>query len=234
MVGTTRPRSYSTPAKRARSLQSQRNKSTSFSLYKPVRTNAGNQPFAQQRRCTVRYAALKRFTAAAGGTAYHVFSTNGLYDPDITGVGTQPLYFDQLMTIYNHYTVIASRARVTFGPGNTNQETQICGVHLDDDANPGTVTGVDMAMRPGAIVRLFNPDANAPVIKHSWNAKRTFAGNPLSKSELSGDVSNNPTEQSYYIIWVYNTATATTQDVELMIQIEYDVVFHELKTVAFS
>ena len=35
-------------------------------------------------------------------------------DPNHTGVGHQPLYFDQLMTIYNHYIVIGAKITVKF------------------------------------------------------------------------------------------------------------------------
>ena len=34
--------------------------------------------------------------------------------PNHTGVGHQPLYFDQLMTIYNHYIVIGAKITVKF------------------------------------------------------------------------------------------------------------------------
>lgn len=194
----------------------------------------GNQPFPKQQRCTLRYVALKTVTAAAASTGYVVFSTNGLYDPDISGTGTQPLYFDQLTNLYDHYTVLNSRIRVSFAPGNTNQEAQICGVHIDDDNNVGVVDGGLFAQRPGAIARMMNPEANAPVIMKKWSARDTHSGNPLSKAELAGNVSANPTEQSYYVIWAHNTSIASAQNVDFFIQVEYDVMWHELKTVTAS
>lgn len=237
MVASRTISSPGRPLKRARSQpakSSAKSSKAGFPMYKVVRSNAGNQPFAPQRRCTLRYTELLTFTAAAGATGYHVFSANGLYDPSVSGVGTQPLYFDQLMAIYDHYTVLNARIRVSFSPGNTNQETQLCGIHVDDDAGPGTVSGALFAQRPGCIARLMSPEANMPVILHSWNAAKTHGGNPMSKRELSGDASANPSEGSFFIVWAQNTAVATTQALDVFVQIEYDTVFHELKTIAAS
>jgi len=56
-------------------------------------------------------------TSTSGVPATYVFSTNGLYDPNITGTGHQPAGFDQIMLYYNHYYVnratIAATARCT-------------------------------------------------------------------------------------------------------------------------
>ena len=54
----------------------------------------------------LKYATSYRITAAQ---FHKVFSGNGLYDPDVSGVGHQPLGFDQWMTLYNRYRVYASR-----------------------------------------------------------------------------------------------------------------------------
>jgi hypothetical protein len=36
--------------------------------------------------------------AAAGAGVQYVFGLNNLYDPDVTGAGHQPMYYDQLFT----------------------------------------------------------------------------------------------------------------------------------------
>ena len=41
---------------------------------------------------------------------------NSLFDPDFTGTGHQPYYFDQFATIYQRYTVIGSKLTATFTP----------------------------------------------------------------------------------------------------------------------
>ena len=36
-----------------------------------------------------------------------------MFHPDKSSVGHQPMYFDQLQAIYDHFTVINSRIKVT-------------------------------------------------------------------------------------------------------------------------
>lgn len=43
---------------------------------------------------------------------WHDFAANGMYDPDITGVGHQPMGFDQLAAIYQRYRVNACKITV--------------------------------------------------------------------------------------------------------------------------
>lgn len=44
---------------------------------------------------------------------YNVFRLNSVYDPDYTGVGGQPMGFDQLAGLYNKFTVYGCKARIT-------------------------------------------------------------------------------------------------------------------------
>lgn len=37
---------------------------------------------------------------------------NSLYDPDFTGTGGQPFYFDQLSAVYNRYRVLRAEFSV--------------------------------------------------------------------------------------------------------------------------
>lgn len=67
-------------------------------------------------------------TATNGiGILYHQFNANSLYDPDFTFTGHQPRGFDQLMTLYQSYTVtgvkIIVEGRLTSANLDTNPIT---------------------------------------------------------------------------------------------------------------
>ena len=72
---------------------------------------------------------------------WYSYGVNCLYDPVLAVGGTQPMYFDQLSDIYNHYTVVASRIKVTIIPNRTEAFTG--GIVIDDDGTP-SVTHLDM------------------------------------------------------------------------------------------
>lgn len=56
-------------------------------------------------RRTLIYADSIGLDAGASQSAVHVFRMNSLFDPDYTGVGHQPRYFDQLAAMFNRYRV---------------------------------------------------------------------------------------------------------------------------------
>lgn len=60
----------------------------------------------------LKYSTDIQLNATAASIDVHVFSANGLYDPDVTSTGNQPRLFDQYMALYNHYTVVAAAISV--------------------------------------------------------------------------------------------------------------------------
>lgn len=53
------------------------------------------------------------FTQAAGVLGYNIYSLNSLFDPNITGTGAQPYFFDQWSTLYTNYIVHGAKVVVT-------------------------------------------------------------------------------------------------------------------------
>ena len=63
------------------------------------------------------------------GTALQSFRTASLFDPDRTGVGHQPLFFDEMAAIYNQYRVLGAKCRVRF-VNMANEPVIVFGAHL--------------------------------------------------------------------------------------------------------
>lgn len=64
-------------------------------------------PVPDEMWVTLRYSEALDATASVGLYSY-VFAANDVYDPNITGAGSQPLAYDQWTSIYNRWTVLAS------------------------------------------------------------------------------------------------------------------------------
>lgn len=57
--------------------------------------------------------------AAAGAGASYTFRLNDLFDPNFTGVGAQPLGYDQYNALFARYRVLSTRYSVCFGQRGT-------------------------------------------------------------------------------------------------------------------
>jgi hypothetical protein len=57
---------------------------------------------------------------ATGSWASYTFSLNNLVDPDITGVGSQPTTFDQWMTLYMRFRVLAVHVDLDVADGTSS------------------------------------------------------------------------------------------------------------------
>lgn len=74
--------------------------------------------------CKLRYCDEITLNAGIAGVAVgNQYKANSLFDPNITGVGHQPMGFDQLSLVYKKFTVLASTIKCTWTNGD-NASTQ--------------------------------------------------------------------------------------------------------------
>lgn len=60
------------------------------------------------------YITVDSGSSTAGTGVTQTYSLNSLHDPDVTGIGKQPMQWDQLNTIYNGYLVHAAKIKIEF------------------------------------------------------------------------------------------------------------------------
>jgi len=200
-------------------------------IYTAVKGKFGAQAFPKQLNNTVRYVDWLA-VPLTGGLGYWQMSCNGLYDPNITGTGSQPAYFDQLKAIYNHYTVLRSKAKFTcISPVNT---TTLITLYIDDDASINT-SPYKSSMLETAHSLMANTTVSGPIVLYNtWDAVKYFGPNPQANDNLQGTSSSNPTEQSYYTLVLGDVAATTGQNVSVLVEIEYYVVWDELVNIPDS
>lgn len=121
---TTRRRTYRRPYRRYKQRS-----------YRPVRlsTSVG---FPRKMLVKLRYNDVQQLTIdTSGGALTRVVNyqyQTSLYDPDLTSLGHQPMYYDQLMqpaSIYGKYRVYGIRYEFWFMNTNTNQLMPVCIYH---------------------------------------------------------------------------------------------------------
>lgn len=166
----------------------------------------------------------------------YVYSANGLYDPDISGTGTQPMGFDQMMVFYEHYTVFSARIRVTF----RNFSTAISPiVYIAARGDTVVFTSPEQIMETGNSVSTQLLPANITgSLKELTMTVRcaAFLGfDDLMDSNVArGDIASNPAEGVFFHVGCFNNEASATGVVQFQVRIEYDAVFSEARVITPS
>lgn len=229
-----RARSFSTSrvAKKRRTVSMARRRRR---LWKSTRGTSLGRSLGFPRMLKFKHKYTENFTLTSSTTTAHYhFCANGMYDPNITGTGHQPMYFDQLSEIYNHYHVIGSQCKFTVVPVGTTAQVpyRVITWINDDTTNPGTNA---LEEQKGAQTRLcqggLNPDKL--FFKQNWSAKRYF-GNVMANDSLKGTTSTNPSEISVFHIALRPLDEVTSVSVYVRVEITYIAIWNELKDAVAS
>lgn len=231
----------STPAKRRLSkkvVPSRKRGRSDTTLKMPARvfstpsTSLYGTGFPERMRMKHKYRETIHLTASSGASAPYIYSCNGMYDPNITGTGHQPMFFDNMAALYDHYTVLNSRITVVYVP--TPQAILTAHnfvVGLLDTSAWGTTNANYAGENPSATTLICVATSNNEknIISKYWNAERVFGARALSDSTLRGTPAANPTEQTYFGIMIQDANGIGTAEGDLSITIEYDAVWTEAK-----
>jgi len=186
---------------------------------------------------TLKYFDMPAVSIAVGTgvSAPYLFSCNGCYDPNVSAGGHQPMGFDNMMALYDHYTVVSSRIKVTLCNAMTTADYPIvltCWIDDDGTATSSITTNVE---RPSAKTIFPAPAvAGTMALYHSWSAREAFGPNPLSNDNLQGTAAANPTEVQNYAIQLYNPGANAISGCFLAVELEYDVIWDEIKDITGS
>lgn len=215
----------STPAKKARvgpkaqTTASKRAKGAAMSL---VRVPGRQIPLRLQNK--MRFSKVIQITLSAGLGSYG-FSCNGLFDPDVTVTGIRPLYFEQLMELYTHYSVQSSKLTLQ---SLTTTNAHVMVLSIDDD-NIGS-TAQRMLQQGSTSNAVMTPGGDPKKISLTWNRGKRYGVGALEGAGLTGTSGLNPTEQNFFRVNIQEpSGAAITVNVQAVW--EADVIFTELKTV---
>lgn len=193
--------------------------------------------FPQQSKFIHRYATAD-FTltnTTSGAISFAQYWCNGMFDPQLALGGQQPMNFDQMAALYDHYTVVSSKIWVRFVP--TEGKDVVCGVFVNDGS--GTAAFVDWEDANETPQNLGNVlltglDWRQKSVSGSWNAYKLFGPDPLDNDELKGSGSANPQEDQYFCLYAQALEKTIFYTVKAQILIEYTAIWTEPKKVSGS
>lgn len=185
-----------------------------------------------------KYVDQALFTCTSGVMNSYQFSCNGMYDPNITGTGHQPLYFDQMAVFYRHYQVIGSKCTFKILPFATNTTTILVGAFINDDTSYESSTYIYNQMEQDTGKSRFMPilggTSQPAELTLKWSSKKWFANKGLASSTLQGTPTTNPSEQSYYSLLCQTFDGTTTTSIQFLVEIEYIAIWSERNDLAPS
>ncbi len=171
----------------------------------------------------------------AGQPGSHIFSANGLFDPNITATGHQPRGFDELMALYHHYVVVGSQCVVTFlqtadVQGIADTLSQNVGICLRPNSTPLPDQADLLEDRNVSFRALASFQSGGPVTVTRKFSTKKFLGRAsvLSDPELKGSASANPAEQGYFQVFAAPVGISQSAgNVQASVNITYLVVLIE-------
>lgn len=181
-----------------------------------------------------RYHEVIGLTSASGALSHAYFSVNSLYDPNSSGTGHQPMYFDQVAALYNHYTVIGSKITVKVTPQSDGAVFPYKVVTFINDDTTVSTGSFGVQEIKGAKTKIISGhNANVLTFTNKWSAKRNW-GNVLANESLGAASNANPSEQQFYFISLQTLDGTNNTSVWLDINIEYITIWRELKEISES
>lgn len=198
-------------------------------------------PLGQKVPVTMRYAQEVAINGALGGIATaKLFVVNGMYDPDFSGVGHQPMGFDQMCALYNRWCVYGCAYEVELtNIDQAEQQNVVVGAHV----NLSSSTATD------AMVYIENPETKWTIMESLKATKSTCKmtgyidiGKVYGRSKNAivteddfwGDASTNPTNKVYLHLFSAGLNGVDPDNVIGVIRLTYYALFDQYNLAAQS
>jgi len=197
-------------------------------------------PFAGTARVHLRYVDVVPLVSTVGAMAKFSYYTNGLYDPQVSVGGHQPMGWDQGIAYYNNAVVLKSKINVTFDwatTAATGLVPAIVGLEIHATGTSPVYTDWTSYAEAGYATKIL------PVIgvkgvncKEFFNHQEYFREDPRgSLGETANFVTGNPVRLATYVLFVQSIDKATTSGTLFArVTIDYDVEFSSPKQITAS
>jgi hypothetical protein len=195
-----------------------------------IGTGAGSTyGFPDKMMSKVRYHDTEPLTVSGGSLQKYVYRLNSTFDPDLTGVGHQPLFRDTYAAIYDHYSVVSAKALIKFI--NTSSVAFHIGCLIDDDNTTSTTldTLCEQSHGQHKVVPPVTGSLSTHTFNVTWDCKKILGIDPFASETYKTAVGSNPAEESDLTVWALSI-DASANTVYFDIEIEYTVLWTELST----
>lgn len=161
-------------------------------------------------------------TCTSGVAQFYQFNLNGLFDPNLTGTGHQPLGYDSVKLLYNRYRV--DRASYELNFVNTSSVLPINFSYGYNPSTSGPVSGTQTEAKNwfkgtgGANNTAISIKGKTSLWKAASVTKARWKTDDIYTATISANPGTTPTLQIY--VEPYDQSTTTT------IKIAFNMIYH--------
>lgn len=189
-------------------------------------STGGPPEIPQTLRRRLRYSDYSSFAGTSGILSVWVFVANGLYDPDFSGSGHQPLAFDQYMALYSAATVLSARITVDAVATTVPICFGVCVLPISSASFSSYSNFIEAGNCEYMLLDTDGGPSNRLNIATDIG-KALAISDLVEEAAMASTVSSNPTQASlYFHVFCQDVNKTSTANAELNVTIDFDVVFH--------
>lgn len=155
------------------------------------------------------------------------FRLNSLFDPDFSGIGSQPYMRDQWAALYSKYVVYACRVQIHLSTDNANNDILVTARPTQSSL---TIGDIDLEMERGGISRVVANERPQTIslfipLHKIWGiSKKRYMSDDLYSQNTIG---SNPLSPVYYTLGAIAADRGTTVSVQCQVKLtQYFKMYH--------
>lgn len=204
----------------------------------PLTTNISSLVFPAKKRATLTYATRQAYTvnATAGLIGPLQWRVNGMFDPQVSLGGIQPLGFDQWMAMYKYFTVISAHCKLTYlsNIGVAGSSSGGFGLFITNSDAPIVTSANQAVTSQYSNWAPWISGQQNKTVSLSWSAAKYFGvKDVLDDDTYAGTNGVDPLRQAYVNVWADGWAAGQASG-NFLLEIAYDAIFHEPREVGES
>ena len=194
----------------------------------PTNRMNGSNGFPSVQRVVLTYESQHTLNPGAA-VAQYTYRGNSLYDPDYTGAGLQPRYYDTYSTVYGKYRVFGSRITIDIINGGASAAVSMAVLPWTDVVT--FTSWPQVAELPEARVTTMVPIASrmSKRLLHTGTTSKVcgLRSRQVMDEDWGATVGSNPLQIWYWNICVASVDATANVAVSIRVRIEFDCEFYD-------
>lgn len=199
--------------------------------HKKASTSVVRGPTAVPDRMMVKLRYSDNFTATTTTSMnLQLMTVNNPYDPDKTGVGHQPLGWDQWTAFYDRYKCFGSKITLTVLNESTTEQGFVGLVCKNE--NTAVANLPTLMEKPYAKIRFIPTEGSGgknPAYVSSYMSTKKIFGVKFLDDDYAALTSTSPANVAYWHIYVQAADEVTSCSFRFFVSIKYYVMFYDRK-----